>query len=225
MIVIDLLLVAIIESYSESPKFLDKEMTSSVVHLGARHLSLTTGRFLTQDPKQEYLSHYNYGKGDIMTVSDPTGYGEDEDIIKAIQSALDQTDKIISDSIQENMTKVTIETKGVRLKINNSVITGAGNAGFLDEHGMRITVERENDIPEKHKPVIAWHKFEDIEHKVKKNKFIPAWESNKSPFNPKYDKVEEGGYSLKKKAILATTFVAAQLLVVSGLIWILTRKK
>ncbi|GFO72940.1 hypothetical protein BJAS_P3477 [Bathymodiolus japonicus methanotrophic gill symbiont] len=56
-----------------SPRFLDSDMTSNVSHLGQRNLSLVTGRFLTQDIKKQYASHYNYGNGLVIAHSDPKG--------------------------------------------------------------------------------------------------------------------------------------------------------
>ena len=102
-----------------SPMFLDLEYTSNVVHLGARHLSLITGRFLNQDPKKQYLSHYNYGKGDIMTVPDPTGYGE-ESLVRAIVE--DTQEKSVT-PLKEDIQSVKTKDVSAKSSEENAVIT------------------------------------------------------------------------------------------------------
>lgn len=42
-------------------------------YLNARYLSHTTGRFITQDYDQQFNSHYVYGNGRIIKLSDRTG--------------------------------------------------------------------------------------------------------------------------------------------------------
>lgn len=100
-----------------SPRFLGLEYTNNVVHLGARHLSLITGRFLNQDLKKQYLSHYNYGKGDIMTVPDPTGYGGGMSQMKKMEEIFDKT---VANSIQETRAEVLTKENIRKTKAKNN---------------------------------------------------------------------------------------------------------
>lgn len=72
---------------SANPRFIDSESTRNVAHTGARHLSLVTGRFLSQDDRKQYFSHYNYGVGDVIKLSDPTGYGTGSSSLQVIEKA------------------------------------------------------------------------------------------------------------------------------------------
>ncbi|GFO72884.1 hypothetical protein BJAS_P3420 [Bathymodiolus japonicus methanotrophic gill symbiont] len=53
--------------------FIDHQYTSNIVYLESRHLSTSLGRFITQDVKKQFYSHYNYGNGTVILHSDPTG--------------------------------------------------------------------------------------------------------------------------------------------------------
>lgn len=104
-----------------SPMFLDKETTSGVTHLGARHLSLVTGRFLSQDEKKQYFSSYNYGKGNIIRLSDPTGYTIEEDI-QAITDEIKVLEEKRVVMLKENLNRVDATNHPTRTTANNTVI-------------------------------------------------------------------------------------------------------
>lgn len=72
---------------STNPRFIDSESTRNVVHTGARHLSLVTGRFLSQDDRKQYFSQYSYGVGDVIKLSDPTGYGTGSSTMQVVEKA------------------------------------------------------------------------------------------------------------------------------------------
>lgn len=133
-----------------SPRFLGLEYTNNVAHLGARHLSLITGRFLNQDLKKQYLSHYNYGKGDIMTISDPTGYGGGFSQMKKMEEIFDKT---VADSIQEtraevltkeNIRKTKAQNNPKREELKNPTIeTDSDNFSDISAEGMAQFAEDE----------------------------------------------------------------------------------
>lgn len=104
-----------------SPMFLDKETTSGVTHLGARHLSLVTGRFLSQDQKKQYFSSYNYGNGNIIRLSDPTGYTMEEDI-QVITDEIKVLEEKRVVMLKENLNRVDATNHPTRTTANNNVI-------------------------------------------------------------------------------------------------------
>lgn len=225
-----------LSSAIDEPKFLGEEYTSNVSHLGARHLSLVTGRFLTQDIKKQYSSHYNYGNGDIIVNSDPSGYTLTQDMkdaFDAVEESEKAAEKAKKDTIHENITHITVHGKPNKLTVTNNVIT-SNRAPFLDEHGMSIRVEREPDTRERRRKVIARQQTLRITIDPRSklsglkvsdpSKFKPSWDSIDSPFYDKYEDDREG-YSFKKRALMAAGVVTAQLIVVGGLIAILTTQK
>lgn len=54
-------------------EFLDKPTLHNNSYLNARYLNHTTGRFLTQDVMKQFNSHYIYGSGNVIMLSDPSG--------------------------------------------------------------------------------------------------------------------------------------------------------
>ena len=54
-------------------EFLDKPTIHNNSYLNARYLNHTTGRFLTQDVMKQFNSHYIYGSGNVIMLSDPSG--------------------------------------------------------------------------------------------------------------------------------------------------------
>ena len=77
---------------SNAGMFLDKSTEHNTSYLEARYLNHTTGRFITQDIKQQYTSHYGYGVGKVILLSDPTGMmwesNAAEEILKASEGAV-----------------------------------------------------------------------------------------------------------------------------------------
>lgn len=55
------------------PMFLDLPNDSRLIYLNNRYLNSLTGRFISQDKDKQYYSHYNYGNGEVINLSDPTG--------------------------------------------------------------------------------------------------------------------------------------------------------
>ena len=230
------MLMIMLSSAIDGPKFLGEEYTSNVSHLGARHLSIVTSRFLTQDTKKQYSSHYNYGNGNIIVNSDPSGYTLTQDIKDAFDAVeeVEKSDEIAKkDTINENITHITVHGRPNKLTVTNNIIT-SNSAPFLDEHGMSIRVEREPDTRERRAKIIARQKTLriTIDPRSKLNglkvsdpsEFKPAWDSVGSPFYDKYED-DKQGYSFKQRALMAAGVVTAQLIVVGSLIAILTTQK
>ncbi|GFO72925.1 hypothetical protein BJAS_P3462 [Bathymodiolus japonicus methanotrophic gill symbiont] len=71
---------------SHAGMFIDRDDIGNLSYLESRHLSHTTCRFLTQDSKKQYSSHYNYGSGNIITHSDPTGNMIASNYVDSIES-------------------------------------------------------------------------------------------------------------------------------------------
>lgn len=76
-------LIILVPSLSYAGMFLDKPTEHNTSYLEARYLNHTTGRFISQDKEQEYTSHYAYGTGRVILLSDPTGLMWEQEIIDA----------------------------------------------------------------------------------------------------------------------------------------------
>lgn len=69
----NLIIISLIPGMVYGGNFLDHQQGGNISYLDHRYLNNLTGRFLTQDPKKQYSSHYNYGSGNVINHSDPTG--------------------------------------------------------------------------------------------------------------------------------------------------------
>ncbi|GFO72938.1 hypothetical protein BJAS_P3475 [Bathymodiolus japonicus methanotrophic gill symbiont] len=194
-----------------SPRFIDKELDGSTAHLGHRHLSLATGRFLTQDIDKQYPSHYNYGSGHPITESDPTGtinYKVVDDAIKLLD------DVIASESagVIEDLQHTDAPNEATKATIQNSIIT-PDNISFSFGDFESITVEREPVTKEVRQPVVARQTSLDVEfYDAKEVKIENVKKENKE-------------WSARTKAGITIGVVALQLIVAGGLIAILLTKK
>lgn len=120
----------------EAAQFIDLPDIGNNSYLNARYLNHTTGRFLTQDDKKQFKSHYVYGNGRIIKTSDPSGnmFGHFFSPIEAFSRG--ETNSAMDMLVKESTTIViphggTIDTKMV-VRDSNNVIVSRGNHGRTD---------------------------------------------------------------------------------------------
>ncbi|GFO72939.1 hypothetical protein BJAS_P3476 [Bathymodiolus japonicus methanotrophic gill symbiont] len=136
------------KSYS-SPRFIDRDHTNNVYHLDHRHYSLLTGRFLTQDPKKQYSSHYAYGSGDVIAHSDPTGLFNIEEFTQVFQDLLNEAGQDKANAIMENVVKLMPEIDS-KLLSNSPDIIVTSNMLYVNPYaeGVYIYPHFKADHPE-----------------------------------------------------------------------------
>lgn len=120
----------------EAAQFIDLPDIGNNSYLNARYLNHTTGRFLTQDDKKQFKSHYVYGNGRIIKTSDPSGnmFGHFFSPIETFSRV--ETNSAMEMLVKESTTIViphggTIDTKMV-VRDSNNVIVSRGNHGRQD---------------------------------------------------------------------------------------------
>ena len=116
--------------------FLDNPDIGNNSYLNARYLNHTTGRFLTQDDKKQFKSHYLYGNGDVIKKSDPSGnmFG---DLFNSLGSVSAVETRSAMDILTRESTTIvvpdggTIDTHMV-VRDSNNVIISRRQIGRVD---------------------------------------------------------------------------------------------
>ncbi|WP_140414090.1 hypothetical protein [Bathymodiolus platifrons methanotrophic gill symbiont] len=68
-----LISLSLLPNIAQADRFIDRPRSGNISHLNTRYLNLITGRFLTQDIRKQFFSHYVYGNGRVILSSDPSG--------------------------------------------------------------------------------------------------------------------------------------------------------
>ncbi|WP_221897810.1 hypothetical protein [Bathymodiolus japonicus methanotrophic gill symbiont] len=68
-----LISLSLLPNIAQADRFIDRPISGSISHLNTRYLNLITGRFITQDIRKQFFSHYVYGNGRVILSSDPSG--------------------------------------------------------------------------------------------------------------------------------------------------------
>lgn len=107
-------LILLIPSLCSAGQFIDKEPMGNTSYLNARYLNHSIGRFISQDPRQQYNSHYIYGNGRVILFSDPTGeMMEEPDLMASIQKKT----SVSTIPIKEDLS-------GLSVKLDSAKVTG-----------------------------------------------------------------------------------------------------
>lgn len=113
----------IIPSLCNAGRFLDLPDIGSTSYLNARYLSHATGRFITQDPRKEYFSQYNYGNGSVIKGSDPSGEMWEPGIVYDL---VDLGNEVGSAATKEEITPLNPENTSAHAKDKGRVIVAKG---------------------------------------------------------------------------------------------------
>ena len=135
---IKLVILLLIPCSCGAGQFLDEPDLGNNSYLNARYLNHTTGRFLTQDDKKQFKSHYLYGNGDVIKKSDPSGniFGDFFRAISSVSSV--ETRSAMDILVRESTTIVipiggSIDTKLV-VRDSNNVIVSRQYVGMVDDN-------------------------------------------------------------------------------------------
>ncbi|GFO72926.1 hypothetical protein BJAS_P3463 [Bathymodiolus japonicus methanotrophic gill symbiont] len=123
-----------------SGAFLGHQPIDNLTYLGNRYINHGTARFITQDDYKQYYSHYNYGSGNVIASSDPTGnmFMPGFDLDKLIDEQTTSDDELMAQRepedllISENKKKVKAKRRGANVtNIKNAIMASNDEVGIL----------------------------------------------------------------------------------------------
>ncbi|GFO77179.1 hypothetical protein BPLS_P5452 [Bathymodiolus platifrons methanotrophic gill symbiont] len=112
-------LLLIIPNLVIAGNFIDRPDLYNLSCLNARYLNHITGRFLTQDSKKQFYSHYLYGDGRVILYADPSGNMIPGDVIGEEIAGSSDTK---TTEISENISPVKGKNKAQRVSKSNEII-------------------------------------------------------------------------------------------------------
>ncbi|WP_221902140.1 hypothetical protein [Bathymodiolus platifrons methanotrophic gill symbiont] len=148
-----LIYLSLLPNIAQADRFIDRPRSGNISHLNARYLDLITGRFLTQDMRKQFFSHYVYGNGRVILSSDPSGeVNLDYNAEKLIFDS-SRTPQVVRGSSapisvpHEKITAAHDAEEAKNTKSGNEIIQASSSQGNHSEAGKDMSGEEHNDTP------------------------------------------------------------------------------